>query len=183
MNEYGIHESWTKQFTVGPIDAFRLAECGRNLFEYDSLMYVYDQQKLKPLRDLIMENCSGFEFSYFEEVEVVNHIDESLVTIEGTKVLVKREYKKCWFRENFIFLFLVLILIVFIGYHWYYYSTRQNAFPSRNIPKKTIRYDNYPKHVGWNYCHYKLDYLIRNFENSWSWWLQFFIELILCNSP
>ena len=170
MNEYGINESWTKQLRVEPICVDRLAGCGRNeelLFVKGSRMFVYDQQRLKPLRDIIKQNFIGIDLASIIfldyifgidvascELEVVNHI-ESLVTIEGTKVLVKREYKKGWFRENFIFLFLVLILIVFIGYHWYYYSTRQNGFPSRNIPK-TIRYDNY-------FCLYYFFVLMYNF--------------------
>ncbi len=94
MNEYGIKESWTKQLSVGPLCAHRMDGCGRNeelLFQSCSRLYAYDLQRVKPPHDINKADVIGVHF--VSCVEPVNHI-ESLVTIEGTKVCVKREPKK-----------------------------------------------------------------------------------------
>ena len=84
-------------------------------------MYLYDLQlqQIKPPHDNTYADVMGSNLNFVAEIEVVNHI-ESLVTIEGTKVCVKRERKKSRFRENFIsiisvvFIYFVAILAVYI---------------------------------------------------------------------
>ncbi|XP_050264025.1 F-box/kelch-repeat protein At3g23880-like [Quercus robur] len=124
MNEYGVKETWTKQFSIGPLLAWSFVGCGRNeelLFATSSTMYLYDLQlqQIKPPHDNTYADVMGSNLNFVAEIEVVNHI-ESLVTIEGTKVCVKRERKKSRFRENFIsiisvvFIYFVAILAVYI---------------------------------------------------------------------
>ncbi|XP_030945892.1 F-box protein At3g07870-like [Quercus lobata] len=125
MNEYGVKETWTKQFSIGPLLAWSFVGCGRNeelLFATSStILYLYDLQlqQIKPPHDNTYADVMGSNLNFVAEIEVVNHI-ESLVTIEGTKVCVKRERKKSRFRENFIsiisvvFIYFVAILAVYI---------------------------------------------------------------------
>ena len=112
MNEYGVEETWTKQWSLGPLLAWNLVGCGRNeelLFAASTRMYLYDLQKIKPPHDDILDgDILGSNF--VDKIEVVNHI-ESLVTIEGTKVYVKRR-KRSWFRENQFLLFVIFLKII-----------------------------------------------------------------------
>lgn len=120
MNEYRVKEYWTKKLTVGRRSANRFVRYGKNeklLFSYHSSMYLYDLQRVKPPRDHISK-ADDFGHNFVQGVEAVNDHIESLVTIEGTKVCVKREHNNSWFGEKFIF-FLSLLSHRFIKkYKW-----------------------------------------------------------------
>ena len=82
----------------------RFVRYGKNeklLFSYHSSMYLYDLQRVKPPRDHISK-ADDFGHNFVQGVEAVSDHIESLVTIEGTKVCVKREHKNSWFGEKFI---------------------------------------------------------------------------------
>lgn len=88
MNEYEAEKSWTKQLTDVPSTfPSRLVGFDKNeeliLASY-SHMYLYDEQ---------LTRAFSIDNNFVHGVEVVNHI-ESLVTIEGTKVPIKRECKR-----------------------------------------------------------------------------------------
>lgn len=111
MNEYGFKETWTKQLSIGALLEWSFVGCGKNeelFFADSSTMYLYDLRKRKPPHDIIYSYPMGKNF--VPPIEVVNHID-SLVTIEGTKVFVKRS-KNSWSGGDYIIIFIFFIVLL-----------------------------------------------------------------------